>query len=230
MYCVNCGVKLEASEKKCPLCGVVAFHPDMPAQDGEGLYPENRYPVQQVNRRSVLIMLTTATLLPMLITLLCDFQINDRVTWSGYVVGALVLAYEMVVLPMWFKKPNPVVFVPLGFGFVAVYVMYINYAVGGRWFLTFALPLIGMVALVVTAVVTLVRYVRRGQLFIFGGAGIALGICMPVMELLIKITFGVKFIGWSFYPLIVLVLLGGMLIFLGINRSARERMERKLFF
>lgn len=229
MYCVNCGVKLEASEKKCPLCGVVAFHPDMPTQNGERLYPDDRYPVQQVNRRSLLIILTTLTLLPILITLLCDLQINARISWSGYVVGALMLMYEVLVLPMWFCKPNPVIFVPCGFVCIAGYVMYINYAVGGKWFFTFALPLIGMIACVVTALVVLLRYVRRGRFFIFGGTVIALGGCMPVMELLIKVTFGTPFAGWSFYPLIVLALLGGMLVFLGINRSARESMERKLF-
>jgi hypothetical protein len=38
------------------------------------------------------------------------------------------------------------------------------------------------------------------------------------------------FSGWSVYTLIVLVLLGGTLIFLGINKTARERMERRFFF
>jgi hypothetical protein len=36
-------------------------------------------------------------------------------------------------------------------------------------------------------------------------------------------------VGWSFYPLIVLVLFGGMLLFLAANGKARETMERKFF-
>ena len=51
-----------------------------------------------------------------------------------------------------------------------------------------------------------------------------------MIELLIDITFDVAFIGWAFYPLIALALLGGALIYLAINRTARETMERKLFF
>ena len=51
-----------------------------------------------------------------------------------------------------------------------------------------------------------------------------------MLELLLDITFNVAFIGWANYPLIVLVLLGGALLYLGINHSARAMMERKLFF
>ncbi len=96
--------------------------------------------------------------------------------------------------------------------------------------MSFAFPVIGYVAAVVTAVVTLLRYVKRGGLYIFGGAFIAMGVLMPLLEFLIHLTFDQeKFLLWSFYPLIGLVLLGGMLIFLAVCRPARETMERKFF-
>ena len=106
----------------------------------------------------------------------------------------------------------------------------IDLAVGGQWFLSFAFPVVGFTGLVVTAVVTLTRYIRRGWLYIFGGAAIAMGLFMPVMELLMNLTFQwpMKML-WSGYPLTALVLVGGLLIFLGICRPARETMERKFF-
>lgn len=231
MYCVNCGVKLAPSEKKCPLCGTAVFHPDFPMPDGDRLYPADRYPaMQQMNRRSVLIVLTTLFLIPLIVTFLVDTQLNRAVTWSGYVMGALAMAYVIIVLPLWFRRPNPVVFVPIGFVSVGLYLLYISLATAGGWFLSFAFPLVGALGVIVTAVVTLCRYVRRGKLYIFGGAAVALGALMPLMEFLICHTFAPKrFVGWSLYPLAVLVLLGGMLIFLGISRPARETMERKLF-
>ena len=86
------------------------------------------------------------------------------------------------------------------------------------------------IGLIVTAVVALLRYVRRGRLYIFGGAAIGLGAFMPLMEYLIYITFDrPRFTAWSLYPLTALVLLGGTLIFLAICRPARETMERKFF-
>lgn len=230
MYCIKCGVELADTEKTCPLCGTVVFHPDFPREERESLYPPVSNSNLQVSRWGTLVIISTVFLLPMLITLLCDLQISGGVTWSGYVAGALLVGYVICVLPYWFKRPNPVIFVPCGFAAVGLYVLYINLVTGGEWFLSFAFPVIGYVALVVTAVVTLLRYVKRGGLYIFGGALIAMGCLMPLMEFLINITFGTKkFLMWSFYPLIVLALLGGMLIFLAICRPARESMERKFF-
>ena len=64
----------------------------------------------------------------------------------------------------------------------------------------------------------------------FGGALTALGLFMPVMEMLLNLTFRLEHgLVWAFYPMAALVLLGGMLIFLAICRPARETMERKFF-
>ena len=37
MYCIQCGVKLADTEKQCPLCGTVVFHPDLPRPEAEPL-------------------------------------------------------------------------------------------------------------------------------------------------------------------------------------------------
>ena len=230
MYCINCGVKLADTEKQCPLCGVKVYHPNLTQGEGEPLYPRQALPPQQVNAVAARIIVTTLWLLPVIITLLCDTQISGGITWSGYVVGALAVGYVAFVLPYWFRKPNPVIFVPCSFGVVGLYLLYINWVTGGNWFLSLAFPVTGSSGLIVTAVVTLLRYVRRGSLYVFGGAFIALGAFMPLLEFLICITFrGIQFGIWSFYPFAVLVLFGGMLIFLAVCRPARETMERKFF-
>ena len=230
MSCVNCGVKLADTEKRCPLCGTVVFHPELIRPEAEPLYPQDQVPVPKVNSRIANVIATAAFLLPVLITLLCDLQMNGGVTWSGFVVGALLAGYVILVLPTWFRKPNPVIFVPCGFVAVGLYLLYISLATGGHWFLSFGFPVTGAVGLIVTTVVTLLRYVRRGRLYVFGGAAIALGAFMPVMELLMNLTFHFqKFKWWSLYPMIPLVLLGGVLIFLAAYRPARESMERKFF-
>lgn len=230
MYCINCGVKLADTEMCCPLCGTEVFHPDLKREEVEPLYPQHREPAPQVNSRAAQIVWTTMTLMALLITLLCDLQINAKVTWSGLVAGGLLVFYVIGILPFWFRRPNPVIFVPCGFASVGLYLLYINLVAGGGWFLSFAFPVTGYISIVITAVVALLKYLKRGRLFIFGGAGIALGVFMPLMEFLICLTFDrPRFVGWSLYPLIALVLLGAMLIFLAIYRPARETMERKFF-
>ena len=228
MYCIKCGVKLSDNQKQCPLCETVVFHPEiMPS--GEALYPAQQ-PAPQVKSQAALVIITTLFLLPLLITALCDWQISGAITWSGYVIGALGVSYVCLVLPYWFHRPNPVIFVPCGFAAVGLFLLYISLATGGGWFLSFAFPVTGAVGLIVTAVVALLRYVGKGALYIFGGALVTLGAFMPVMEFLMNLTFGLpQRLLWSGYPLVALVLLGGMLIFLAICRPARETMERKFF-
>ena len=188
MYCVNCGVRLADTEKVCPLCGVTAYHPDLPREKGESLYPSQRQPEPQVNSRIALIVITTLVLLINAIIILVDVQSSGKLLWSGYVSGALGLLYICIALPCWFKKPNPVIFVPCGFAAAALYLLYINLETGGHWFLSFAFPVTGGICLIVTAVVTLLRYVRKGSLYVIGGALMALGAFMPLVEFLLHMS------------------------------------------
>ena len=143
MYCINCGVKLADSEKRCPLCGTVPYHPDIVRQEGEALYPPDRYPRAKTNSKAVLGAITILVLIPIFITMICDLGIHGRITWSGYVVGGILLCYVAAVLPQWFARPNPVIFVPCSFLAAGLYVLYIDLSVHGGWFLSFAFPVTG---------------------------------------------------------------------------------------
>ena len=95
---------------------------------------------------------------------------------------------------------------------------------------SFAFPVMAGLGIIISSVVTLLTYIKKGKLYILGGAFVVLGAFALLVEYLIDITFHLTFLGWSIYPLIVLVVLGGLLIYLAINSTAREIMERKLFF
>lgn len=230
MYCVNCGVELKASEKVCPLCKTMVFHPDLPSPDGEKPYPEFIAPVRRFNRFGTLFILTFIFIIPALICLMIDLRLNERVVWSGYVVGGLLLGYIALVLPFWFRRPNPVIFVPVDFAAAILYLLYICLAAKGHWFLSLAFPITGIAGLMVTAVVTLCRYLKRGKLFIFGGFFIALGGYAVLLEIFIKITFqSLRFVFWSIYPLTVCVLVGLLLIAIGVCKPLRSSLDKRFF-
>ncbi len=229
MYCANCGVKLADDQKKCPICGTRAYHPDITRTDGESQYPKDISPREGNGFKIIQMLVTALVALAAVVVFLCDMQFGGGVSWSGYVIGALGVVYVAFVLPSWFKRPNPVIFVPSALSAALVYVLYINIVTDGNWFLTFAFPVGGAVILIISAVVTLMKYVRRGALYIFGGALISVGGLALLVEFLLELTFSIACIGWSLYPLVTLALLGGFLIFLAICRPAREAMERKFF-
>lgn len=230
MYCINCGVKLAESEKSCPLCNTTVYHPEIKQSDVQPLYPKNIVPKVTSNSKVLNGTIIIMFLIPLIVCFLADIQINGKLEWFGFVAGALGVGYIVFALPLWFKKRNPVVFVPCGFLATGLYLLYINFVTNGDWFLTFAFPVTGGICIIVSSMVTLFYYLKKGKLYITGGAFVLFGGFMLLIEFLMDITFNIHFMGWSIYPLAVLVLIGGLLIYLGINRSAREMMERKLFF
>ena len=231
MYCIKCGVELADSEKRCPLCGTPVFHPDLPRNLPEPPYPaDRRIRREDVNRSGILFVLTVVALLPAILSLLCDWRINGTIVWSGYAAGAVGLLYVMIVLPLWFRHPNPVIFVPVDFAAIGLYLLYLNFATGGHWFLSFAFPVTGAIGLLVTAVVVLTRYLHGGWLYIYGGAFILAGGLAVLVEFLINLTFQLhETFFWSFYPLAAGVILGLMLIVIAICKPLRESLQRKFF-
>mgnify|MGYP007012994652 CR=1 FL=1 len=256
MYCVKCGVELADSEKKCPLCGTPVFHPDIPRNLSDPPFPpDRRIRPEDVNRSGILFVLTVAALLPALrkltegyaalgaaakktlaglipalLCLLCDWRINGTLVWSGYAAGAIGLLYIVILLPMWFRHPNPVIFVPVDFVAVGLYLLYINSATGGHWFLSFAFPVTGAIGLLVSAAVALTYYLRGGYLYIYGGMLILGGGLAVLIEFLINLTFQIhETLFWSFYPMVAGVVLGLMLIVIAICKPLRESLHRKFF-
>ena len=228
MYCVKCGVELAESQRSCPLCSTPVYFPELDPER-ERPYPKQNKP-EAVNARGVYFVITFAFIIAIAICFLADQALGSGMGWSYYVLGGAALAYIILILPGWFNRPHPQVFVPCNFAAIALYVCYINYSLGGDWFLSFALPLIGGIAIIVSTISILTFYLRRGRLYIWGGAMIGLGCHCVLIEWLTVVTFGTQqMFLWSLYPAITFVLVGIMLITVAIVKPFRESL-RRIFF
>ena len=230
MYCIKCGVKLSDTEKKCPLCDTAVYHPVFKSEACRPLYPFDRVPERKTRSKVLNGAVIGLFLIALAVCFFADFMPDGTLDWFGYVAGALTVAYVTFALPLWFEKPNPVIFTPCSFVAAGAYLLYINLITGGKWFLPFAFPVIGGFCVITVTTVTLLHYLRRGKLYIIGSTFMVTGGFLMLIEYLLTVTFKLGFIGWSVYPLVVLVLFGGLIIYFAINRSAREVMKRKLFF
>lgn len=231
MYCIKCGVELAESEKVCPLCGLKPYHPEIPENNAEKPYPTSKIPsYETVNKHGLLFLITMAFIVPMVITILCDTTITGTFSWSGYVVGGLLLAYIPLVLPHWFKSPNPVIFVPVFFAAVIAFLLYVDIATGDEWFLSFAFPAVGAFGLIVTAIVAVIKYVKKGYWYVASSGFFAVGGYTCLIEFLLHITFGFKtHFPWSLYPLAGCVIIGGTLLVIAMSKPLRRRVQKKFF-
>jgi hypothetical protein len=229
MYCVQCGVKLADSEKRCPLCGLDVYHPQLQLPSGKPTYPPVPPAGKSLNVKGALSMITFLCLLVCGALLFCNLKINHEFSWSAYAMGGIGFLYVVTVLPWWFQKPNPVVFVPLSFATAMGLLVLINGMTQGDWFLSFAFPCFGGIALLITAVVALCRYLKRGRFLVFGGAFIALGCFMMLIEFFGHLTFGGNGFSWCFYPLGCCCAVGIFLLVAGCSTTLRDWLKRKLF-
>lgn len=230
MFCIKCGVELADTEKTCPLCKTEVYHPELAQKDVAPNYPPYRRPHSRVNKRGVLFLITMFYVMIAIQLLICEFTLFDELNWSLYAIGGIALSYVVILLPTWFSHPNPVIFVPCDFAAAALYLLFISEFTGGKWFFSFALPVIFWTALIVTTIITLSRYIGRGYFFIFGGASILTGILVVMVEMLLQVTFHPpKFYFWSIYPLVGFLLLGIALIIIGICKPLRESLAKKIF-
>ena len=126
MYCVKCGVELADSENVCPLCETPVYYKGVLAEKKEGLFPIEDPEFKAVNKKGILFLITIAYAIAGIVCVLCDIKITGNLTWSGYVLTSLILMYVLPILPAWLKNPNPVVFVPVDFAVISLFLCYIN--------------------------------------------------------------------------------------------------------
>lgn len=229
MYCMNCGVRLAESETRCPLCGTAAYHPDLPRRPAVPAYPHTAAPRLRPSRRFLPTLATILLLLGAAVPVIVDLSLGGGLSWSWYVITSVALFYVLFVLPCWFRRPNPVIFLAIDFVGIELFLLYIDLANRGGWFLSYAFPVAGIPGLIIVTAAILLYYVRRGVLFILGGCSIALGGYCMLLELFSVITFGGRMFQWSLYPLSALSALGLFLIFTAICRPWRELLRRKFF-
>lgn len=227
MFCVKCGVELSDGQTVCPVCSTRVYHPDIEVKRASPTYPKKDFESEEFNRRGILFVVTILFLLAGALSVMFNISLQHAVTWAGYVAGGLGVFYVCVILPLWFKRTTPAVFVPAGCVSILLLLLYVNLRTQGHWFMSLAFPAAGSLGLIATAVTTLFHYVKRGRLYTMGGGLIALGGWCVLLELFIHRTFVLpEHVIWSPYPCTAFAVLGIMLIIIAIVKPFRESFRR----
>ena len=226
MYCIKCGVKLSEGQTVCPLCETKVYNPDIQIKE-ENTYPKIPFESEEFNRKGLMFVLTMIFLVPLILPVLLELNWRGTVNWSGYVSIGTLIAYTSLIMPFWFKRPNPVIFVPVTFALIIGLLHYTCFKNDGNWFMSFALPVAGGLGIIVTAATAILHYVKKGCLYTVGGTLIALGMWTVMLEYDIRTTFAVSVpFYWSIAPLTVFSVVGIMLIIVAIVKPFKESLRR----
>ncbi|MBQ9942631.1 MAG: hypothetical protein IJP03_06470 [Christensenellaceae bacterium] len=234
-YCVNCGVKLAPSEKKCPLCQVPVINPISPwTQPDEKNRP---YPRQvekimtRIDRRFGAVLGSLILLIPTLLTVLCNMLIEGGITWSAYVLGAYVCLNVWVLFPFWLKKHSLALCWVLDSAVTFLYLGLIHHLTGhGGWLLPLGLPL-GLLACLLTGLIMLLfRRELLATLYKTAGLFATLGLGACLTELVLDVYIhGIFAPMWSLFVLVSCLIIALLLFTLEKRNKLKEQIRRRLF-
>jgi hypothetical protein len=225
-YCVYCGVELHPGAKRCPLCGTLAWNP----QEQEPPYfPTNPAEVRPASKRAAALLLSAMLCSAALCCGVLNLLLPTERPWSLYVIGAAVMLWIWFVLPMLARRVPTFFKLTLDVAAVGIYVYLISITMDGlQWFLGLALPIVGVVAVVVFLLSYLLRGRRRSILSSIALCIAAAGIIALGVEWSVDRYFqAVWQPGWS---LAVMVICLGLIVPLRIIRrvpSLREEARRR---
>ena len=141
-YCVNCGVELHAGVKHCPLCGTPVYNPNELRRDESAPFfaPEKEV-VAPASRREAALLLSAMLCSVAVCCGVLNFFLRTSHTWSLYIVGAAVMLWIWLVLPLLAKKMPPWVALPIDVAAVGLYIFFIAVDLDGLvWYRHLVLP------------------------------------------------------------------------------------------
>lgn len=148
-YCVNCGVELDDSAKKCALCSTPVINPNalIPPEEAVPPFPTRVVIPAEVRRRYGAFIASMVFLIPNIVCLVINLLFNFGYLWATYLNATSALVWLLLVFPFLFMKPKSYIIVPIDAVGVFLYTA-VFYAVehGHGWLFELALPLILVVA------------------------------------------------------------------------------------
>lgn len=232
-YCVNCGVKLAASEEKCPLCNTVVINPNDTGEDKKEAAYSHRYeeyPGRKINVKYLVQIILSIIGIGVLVQTLCDFLISFNISWSLYGIGAFGLLV-CFALPILTKFKSPYIATMIDVVALALYIYMIAVMTDGQlWYFEFYLPLHLLTGIYSFCMVIFLRKKRR-NFFRAGGVSL-LFVCLILIliELLLDIFIvGKIYLIWSLCCAPPFIAIAILLLVIAAKPKLREEMGKRLY-
>lgn len=242
-YCVNCGVKLAESEKKCPLCHCPVVNPMEPqkaddaAQQTERPYPKRRDSIKNIVDRSFIISVVSILyVLPLAICLLIDWMLDRALSWSVISSVAIILSWALFFQPALFHKKYFACYTAVDFCLLAALFYTIGWYTGDYgWIGTLGIP----IALAVYLLANLLAYlilsgVLRRKLYIGAAVLLSAGVFSVLVGVLVwryevsVLHLEKPFEFWSLITLFSCAAVAGVLCYIEKKKRLKKSLEKKL--
>ena len=108
-YCVNCGVELDNTAKKCALCNTPVVNPNIMAglSEEEKPFSDKLIIPEAIKKRFLAFGVSVTMLIPNIVMFFLNVFFIRGNFWSIYVFSSCLLFWVVFVFPFFMKKIRP---------------------------------------------------------------------------------------------------------------------------
>ena len=227
-YCVNCGVKLAKSEKRCPLCNTKVINPNKHIEENIPAYSSKIENFKKINYKFLSKLVLLVLVIISSIVVICDLLFDYEISWSIYVVLSIFYLGTYILSPG-FNNIYVFVFIELfSTQFLMFVIAYLNSFLHLYWYLLF--PFILIVWLYIGLCAFLTRRKKMNILKKFTISMFYSSIVLMSIETVIDL-YARKMVcyNWSVYAALPITIIGIMLLILSYNDKIVEEIKQRMF-
>lgn len=232
-YCVNCGVELEASLERCPLCNTPVINPnEVTHTHSVPPFPKEKGQVEVVKSKDLAILLSVSLTAASVVCGLLNLLVFQRTAWSLYVIGACVVIWVLAIPAVIYTRLPIYLCLFLDGLAIGLYQYLISFNTQSHhWFYALALPITGLVTLIALLFAFFVKKVSGAFLMIgvYVFSSIAL-LCVGI-ELLVERFLEVYYhLTWSAVVLSICAVIVIAFVTILSRTRLRNAVRRRLHF
>ena len=223
MHCKDCGVKLDPSLIKCPLCGERVKNNNT----NNSLYSVDvEYLAKDISIMYFAKLIISIMFLATAVTIICNLAIDKKISWSFYVIFSFLFISSHYFYIVSSRRKLCFIVNTISLELLLFIIAYLNN--GLSWYLCLVGPFILIAAIFVLFINFISKY--KNILRKFSYATLYIAISLILINGLINLYVIDKFVlGWSYYSLISLVIVAIILFILSFNKKCMTEVEKRLF-
>lgn len=226
-YCVNCGVRLAKSEHICPLCNTKVINPNKIKEEYIPAYSNQIEKFKTIDYKFLSKLIILILLSLGLITVICDFIITARISWSIYVIAAVLLLCSHFTFP--FIKNIYITFstILITTELLLFVIAYLND--GMHWYIYLVLPFIFIFWCYIMICTRIIKKRSKGFLRRIALCFLFSSVALMAIESGIDLYNNSLHLTWSLYAALPITIISIILFIISFNKKLIEEIKQRIF-
>lgn len=232
-YCVHCGVELDPSLRKCPLCNTPVLDPNnIPWFEATSPYPAKKGKAEPVRKKDAAIFVSVLLLTISITCGILNWLVFSRTLWSLLVIGFCLVLWVICIPFIFYRKLPPYSAVLLDGLSVSFYLYLISRLTGSAdWLFYFGFPIVAMFTVLSELFMLFILKVNRSFFAVTVYILTLISLSCIGIELLCRNYLGDPLrITWSAIVLTVCIVFIIAIVTILLLPRVREEARRRLHF